>query len=145
MLERTSLTKRPRIPGERRTSRSASVATGPPPAGGGLGSVRRAGARVRQPGRKATGGAPTATTAAWRSRRRRKGSASGLHVGIAHPEHVVRTHLEPLHLPGDAEELVELPEEEPHRLVVQPGERLGPQLLPPLGIAGALRVLECLG
>src|SRR5258705_12147425 len=90
---------------------------------------------------KTTSETPTATMAARPSRRRRNGSASGLHVGVAHPQDVVRAHLEALHLLADAEQLLELPEEEPHRLVVQRLRRLGDQLLAALGIDGALLLL----
>src|SRR5581483_10651268 len=91
---------------------------------------------------KTTRETPIATAAAWPSRRRRNGSASGLHVRLAHVQHVVGTHPEALHLPGHSEQLVQLPEEEPHRLVVEAGEGLGPQLLPPLRVERALVLLD---
>ena len=57
--------------------------------------------------------------AAWPRRRRTKGSASGLHVGVARPDEVVGTDLEALHFLRHARELLELPEKDPHGLVVE--------------------------
>src|SRR5215468_7544100 len=91
---------------------------------------------------KTTSDTPTATIAAWPRRRRTKGSASGLHVRVARPEEVVRAHLEPLDLLREAEQLVELPEEDPHSLVVETFQRLCPQLAAALGVERALVLLD---
>ena len=80
--------------------------------------------------------------AAWARRRKRNGSASGLHVGVAHPDEVVGTDLEALHLLRHSGELLELPEEHPHRFLVQSLERLGGQLLALLRVEGLLVVAD---
>src|SRR5262245_59103138 len=94
--------------------------------------MRRTGSPERCTRAKTATDTPRPTTAAWPRRRRKKGTASGLHVGVARPDEVVGTDLEALHLLRHAGELLELPEKDPHRLVVEPLEGLSGQLLAPL-------------
>src|SRR6266481_8059575 len=102
--------------------------------------MRSTGSPERWTRAKTTTDTPRPTMAAWPRRRKRKGSASGLHVGVADPNEVVGTDLEALHLLRHAGELLELPEEDPHRFVVQSLERLGGQLLALLRVEGLVVV-----
>src|SRR4029450_94806 len=104
--------------------------------------MRSTGSPERWTRAKTTTDTPRPTMAAWPRRRKRNGSASGLHVGVAHPDEVVGADLEPLHLLRHAGELLELPEEHPHRFIVKSLESLGGQLLALRRVEGLLVVAD---
>src|SRR3990172_7223598 len=84
--------------------------------------------KVSQRGLKPRRSSPRRTMASARpAARARAGIASGFRVGIAHPDQVIGAHVEPLDLLREAEDLVELPQEEPADLLLQaPLHRGGP-------------------
>src|SRR2546423_12997348 len=104
--------------------------------------MSRTGSPERCTSAKATSETPSATMAAWPSRRTMKGSASRLHVGVARPDVVVGAHLEALRLLRHPHQLVELPQEDPDRLVVEALLGLAPELLALARVEGALVLLD---